>query len=182
MTTADTPVSGLAPRIAEIERRIRAVTDGLSAEALLWRPDPKKWSLAEVFEHLHRFHTLYNRNIGRALAEAGPAPAHTPLRPSPLARALDWLAGSRVRVRVPAPPFFKPREASPASPDRFLADWAAFRESVAAAEGRDLGVRVRLPVRVLTLRLGEVLPVVTGHAERHLAQAEAVRGAPGFPG
>lgn len=171
----------LEPHLASVRERTTALTEGLSAEALLWQPAPDKWGVAQVLEHLHRLHALYEPNIERALAAAGPDPGRGPLQPSLFARVFNWAIDERTNVRMPTAPFMEPRDASPQSPERFLQRWGRFGALMRQAQGKDLRAKVRLPVPVLKLRLGEVFPLLTGHAERHLAQAERVRQAPGFP-
>lgn len=170
----------IAARVDALESRARDVLESRSEAQLLWQPSPERWGLAQVFEHLLRTHTVYRPNLQAAL-NAAATTTTTTFVPGRMARGFEWFASERVRVRLPAPPFFEPRDASPASGDRFLAEWDVFRGIVREAQGRDLRARVRMPVPVLKLGLGEALSFLTGHAERHVAQAERVVAAEGFP-
>jgi hypothetical protein len=175
------PLSDLLPRLARVRERTLALTEGVPASGLLWQPAPDKWGIAQVFEHLYRLHTIYEANIRRTLDEAPPTQQTSPLEPGWFARVFGWAIDERMNLRMPTAPFMEPRDASPESPRRFLECWDTFGAQLREAECKDQRQRVRLAVPILSLRLGEVFPVLTGHAERHLSQAERVREASGFP-
>ncbi|HTQ81350.1 MAG TPA: DinB family protein [Thermoanaerobaculia bacterium] len=183
----------LDPHLDQLLGRARTVAaetarlaSGLSAPQLLWSPQPGSWGIAACFDHLRVIGDLYYGRTRQAIEET---------RARKLTRTGDWrptwfgrnfiaAAGPQVKVRLRAIRMFRPSPQPPAESWRaFLAQQETLYGLLTDADGLDLRtVRIGSPLtRLVTLRLGECLTMLVGHEERHLAQAERVRQAPGFP-
>jgi hypothetical protein len=55
--------------LAAVAVDARETFDGLSGEQLNWKPSPKRWSIAQCFDHLITTHTLYFPVFERLAAE-----------------------------------------------------------------------------------------------------------------
>ena len=75
--------------LRRLQDAIGSVTAGMSPEMLAWRPQPEKWSAAEVLEHLYLTYTGTIKGFENCLA-AG----------KPLARARTWNDRARTGLVV----------------------------------------------------------------------------------
>jgi hypothetical protein len=92
--------------------------------------------------------------------------------------------GPEVRTPMRVPRVFDPGVAARAGAlERFVASQRAIEEAIDRARGVDIAaIRIVSPAAwFVRYSLGDALTIVTGHVERHLAQARRVREAPGFP-
>lgn len=188
-----------SPVLADFDRQLdvvdaRATTlvDGLSDRQVHWQPGRKRWSILQCLEHIAVSAELYAASMDRAIARGRPA------RPTELTAARDLLPlygpFSRFlvtgvepppRVRVKTGRAFVPH--AQASVDNVLARYLAAHQGVRArlraAEEIDL-VRTYMShpsLRVVRFSLGAGFGILTGHARRHLWQADQVRSDPRFP-
>lgn len=164
----------------------RELCAGLTAAQLAWRPEPGRWSVAECLDHLHVTGEEVLAQV-EAAVERGWARGTTGSPPF----RYGWLGPWFVRANAPSgrrvstPRVFRPRAGRP--PVGALDDFLALQDELAAAleraDGLDLArVRARSPVTpLLRIGIGSWFEVVAVHQQRHLAQARAVRGHPGFP-
>ncbi len=180
---AETHLSEVGRRARENGAWVKALTEGLDDEALLWQPEPRRWGVAECLEHLVATGSAYHPRIREAIENGAPCEADPAYRPRLWARLFIHSAGPRGRLPLRAPRPFRPPEARPDVAERFMSQQDELLSFVDAARGVDLQrARVPSPVsRFLVLTLGEVFEVIVAHQERHLAQAQAVVERPGFP-
>jgi hypothetical protein len=159
----------------------------LRPDQLLWKPLPKKWSVAQCLEHLNRFGLHYlpemESRIGIALAKGS--------RPEPAFQS-GWLGNylvhsvqpmntgsARANWKYPAPRAYDPNRAgatTPAALPEFLRQQQAMLRVLESA-GRVNLEAVRIPVSVtnlVKLRLGDCLRFVIVHNQRHVQQAQKV--------
>jgi hypothetical protein len=177
-------------RLADLLRRGEAAREdaerlasGLLASELAWTPGPGRWGIAQCLDHLARTATSYRPGIERAL-DAAPRGSGDLIRPGFLPARILHAIGPRGALRLPAPGRFRPpAEPRPGALPRFVEAHEAFLGHLRAGASRDLdAVRLASPVSpLLRLTLGEILALLTGHAERHLAQAWRVRRDAAFP-
>jgi DinB superfamily len=164
-----------------------AIVAGLPEDRLAWSPAPGAWSIAQCLDHLVTGFAAYEAAFADAFARGerrGP--------PAPLARYRPtWVGGFMIRslgpevtMRFKVPKVFDPGAAARAgAPARFVASQRALESAIARARRVDIAaVRIASPAAwFIRYSLGDALTIVTGHVERHLAQARRVREAPGFP-
>ena len=147
----------------------------LSPAQLNYKPAPEKWSIAEVVEHLTLTEPFLMKYALAFVDQSAPAPADSKL-------TTDQLVD---RMRDRSKPATAPVEIRPTGKLSEPVD-VAFR----TARDRTLDF-VRTTREPLMKRWGkagpdtvavwQILWMIPGHTERHLAQIEEVRKSPGFP-
>lgn len=173
----------LAAGARENAREVEAVVRGLDEEALMWRPEPGRWGVADCLEHLVATAAAYHPRV-RAAIDAAPASGPAAVyKPRLFGRLFIRLSGPDAPVRLRARGPFVPPRTRPDAPERFAARQDELLGLIADASGADLqAARVTSPLsRLLALTLGECLEMLVAHQRRHLGQARRVRAEPGFP-
>lgn len=186
----DDVVAGLDAVTAEVERAFGA----LSTAQLAWQPSPEKWGVGHCLVHLARSAEVYRKVMEGPLGDAATARTARGVGPDgtdPLLRG-RWFGRFFTRtvgpggMKVKAPSVIRPRPdaVQAGARERFLDEQRRFRDFVSLARGVDLdAVEVRSPIASwVRLTAGDALRVVVAHEWRHVAQAERVLAAPGFPG
>lgn len=184
-TRAD--VRDLLAQVARLDDEAAALTQGLGAAQLAWRPAAHAWSIADNLEHLGAMGRWYFKQIDRALADAeskGLAP-RGPARLSWFERFVVGLAEPPVRglrIRAPAP-FQPPAGFDPAAAmANYRALHAELRPRLERAAGVDMGrARARTPLSRRPATLLGCLSLMLAHERRHLWQARRVRSHAVFP-
>lgn len=180
----DDVVAGLDAVSAAVERSFGA----LSAAQVAWQPSPEAWGVGHCLVHLARSAEVYRKGLERAQREAGAGadPLADPvLRGRWFGRLFTRTVGPG-GLRVKAPSVLRPRPevVEAGSREAFASEQRRLRDFVLAVRGADLdALMVRSPIASwVRLTVGDALRVVVAHEWRHLAQAERVLAAPGFPG
>ncbi len=173
----------------EADDELEELVGGITDEQAAWRAGPGRWSIVECIEHLNRTGGGYLMRMERAverarergLAGAQPYRRKTFLG-SMILRVLEPGAGRK----FPAPRVYRPRREPLA-----LAEVAAelrrqlrrLIELADLADGLDLGrMLFATPVAPWPrLTVAEAFEIHRLHIPRHLAQARAVKEAPGYP-
>lgn len=166
----------------------RRLTDGLSDDAINWRPGPDRWSVAECLLHLARTNGLYVPPLERVVREARErgSVGTGPFRPNWFGR---WFAAQmepppKRRFKVPRA-FRPPQERATVEAARraYLDTNDAIQAIVRSAEGLDLGrIRMTSPLtRFMRFNLEGAFRAIVAHDRRHLWQARQVRETAGFP-
>ncbi len=159
----------------------------LSAEQLLRKPAPDKWSVAQCLEHLNRYGLHYLPAMQSLISAAQGRES----RPEPTFRA-GWLGDFCVRTvqpmhtgnpranrKLPAPKAYDPDRTGTTTAEAlpvFLRQQQITLELLEAA-GRVNLEAVRVPISItplIRLRLGDCLRFVIGHNQRHVQQAQRV--------
>jgi len=182
MTTAtfrDPLLASLAPRLAAIEPRTRAVVLGLDSARLGMRPPGGGWSVAEVFEHLVRGNQAYLPSMEKVLAEARRRGARRTYRQSLVGGLLLRAIAEDNRARLPTTSKMTPVAVREGVVEAFLGTLARTADLAREADGADLGVRMWSPIAPVPINLGDAFAIIVTHAERHLGQAERTRRAIG---
>lgn len=171
------------------ESRMRDLAGGLSRAQLNFRPDPKAWSVGQCLDHLAVSMRVYLGPLERALEETA---VHGREGGEPYGRG-TWIGRFLVDAlrkpgkRYPAPRSFRPREVE-LDPEEVRASFEAeirrFQRALESSAGLPLGgIAMPWPAfRPLKIAVFQAFELQAIHLERHLAQAERVRGHPEFPG
>ena len=181
LTTYRDPLfSALAPRLARLEPRARALVSGLTPAQLGATPPGGGWSVGQVLEHLCLGNEAYLAPLAAAIAKAkareGAARAHrASLFGGLLARAV---AESNTR-RLPTSPKMSPLVARAGVLEAFVATLVRLETLAREADGADLCTGMWSPIAPIRLNVGDAFLVLVAHSERHLGQAERARRAAG---
>jgi hypothetical protein len=158
----------------------------LSIEQSRWRPDARRWSIAECLDHLNLMLDLYLPKIDDAIAWG--------LRldqPAKECVACDQAESDALRlieppvaVRVSAPPLTIPGPG--VDPGWMVDQFHQTRDRSSDAVRRAFGLDLRRiwivePIYPVIVSLGGTLALIAAHDRRHIWQAERVRQAPRFP-
>jgi hypothetical protein len=158
----------------------------LSVEQLLWRPEVRRWSIAECLDHLNLTFRLWLPKLTAATA-IGWRQGHTVdawLRYDQ--SELDALKRVEppVIARTAAPPALVPTAGVDPDQlvDHFFESRDRYAEAVRRAFGLDLPrILIAEPLAPLIHSLGGALAFLAAHDRRHMWQSERVRSAPHFP-
>ena len=177
----------VAADFAAIARDAQSGFGDLGEQQLNWRPDARRWSVAQCFDHLLRT----NREMFQAMDAA--ASGSKPLTIWQRLPVLPGLFGAML-VKSQAPEarrkFTAPRKGEPASSaiDRkIIGRFAAYQGEAAgrvrALEGRDAAriIMVSPFVSFLTYSVLDGCRLIATHQRRHFEQARRVRQETGFP-
>ncbi len=158
----------------------------LSIEQLRWRPDPRRWSIAECLDHLNATLALYLPKIDAAVGLGRREGRVSPGGFRYVRSELEALRSAEPPVthRIDAPPVTLP--AAAVDPDWLVEQFHQMRDryadSVRRAFGLDLPhILIVEPIFPLVRSLGASLAFMAAHDRRHMWQAERVRRTPGFP-
>ena len=160
---------------------------GYTRQQLLWRPDAgKAWCIAECVEHVALANAAYLENIepvvSRAAASSGSGPLHIG---GWLSALLLKSVSPQAKKKLRAPRKIRPLHVDPGEAFERLA--ATHAEILALLDMRPRPdynrVRFQNPfVPLVRFTVASAFLIMAAHGRRHLAQAERVREAPGFPG
>lgn len=166
-----------------INQQAEELCAGLSEQQLGWRPDPKRWSIAENFIHLRTTAEVFLPSVDTAIREAREKNwrSEGPFRLTRMGRFFKWYVEPPPVIRLPAPKPLRPLLAGPAANalPLFLESQTWVMERLEAANGLDLNrARVTSPLAsFVRMDLLTIFHVFTGHARRHIYQATNVRKA-----
>jgi hypothetical protein len=172
-----------------IERMDKLVA-GLSETQANFKPGPKKWSINECLDHINSANRLYAIKLENAFAKArakGRSGAEPYGNGTFLGRfILNVLREGPGGRRVPAPGVFKPGRSElklATLVEQFRERAGRLVELAEQADGLPLGrIKFTTPAapvgRVAACQVFEMMHL---HSHRHLAQAERVKTAEGYP-
>ena len=168
--------------------RMTALIAGLSAEQANFKPGPKKWSINECIEHLVITANLYHKEMAKALERGRENRGAEPYGKGTLVGRMilnNLRAGPNAR-KWPAPGMFHPDSSQldlAKVADEFRRVNARAAEMAEQADGLALGkIKLGTPVfRLAKVTLAQAFEMQAEHQKRHLAQAERVKQAPGWP-
>lgn len=153
----------------------------LPEQVLRHKPDPRRWSVIEVIEHLRVTGEQYYPALAAAIerAHAVGGNPNEPYRPSLFARFFIHMAGPNSKARLKAPALFKP---TPAFEDisalrRFVDQQAVLRDLLVQADGCNLN-RTRFPSPIsnaIKFTVGAGLTLMVRHQQRHWLQIQRLR-------
>jgi hypothetical protein len=153
---------------------------GLSEEQLRWRPEPGRWSIAELLVHLNLTNQSYVPVIEAAVREGRADGLIAPAQPFDLGFVGAQFARSMEpqRMKMRAPKMIRPLLQGPAleALPQFLRSQDLVARAMDASDGLDLAnLKFTSPFfKLLRLSVIAGFAVITAHERRHLWQAEQV--------
>ena len=157
----------------------------LSLAQLQWKPSPSAWSILECAEHLVLTARAYHPVLAEAIAKAERGSSDTTYSPTLLGRMFVKAVSPNPKFKVRTLESVTPAQTglSAAVLDNLLSVQTERRVLLGEAAEVDINhVKIRSPLnRFLRLSAGEAFTVLIRHEERHLQQADRVRGHEGFP-
>ena len=180
-------LQSLADAFEQCATQASELTQGLSPEQLLWRPSPGRWSIAECLSHLNETAELYQATLKASLAKAKTKAGHQRIRHGFLGRLFLKSVAPNPETSRPlkAPKKFLPPAELDATQvvERFIELQREWIGRLEEADGHNLNrIKASSPaIKLIRLPIGTWLYVHRDHQQRHLAQAQSVRKADGFP-
>lgn len=156
----------------------------LSPAQLAWTPQPDRWSLGQIFEHLALSGDPYLPKVGALLAAhpTGGDP-DLPFRNTWLGRLIIKAAGPGGNAPVPA--VFVPKRNDHDA--RVVAAFVSQQEAILDLIARSydapiLSLKVASPAaKFLRFTIADVYMLLAGHGRHHLNQVQALLAETGFP-
>jgi len=174
-------MNNLLDQLQDIRRRTEELVAGLTAQQLMQRPDPGKWSIAECLSHLNVIAAAYQPFIDEAIRKGREHKmfGKGPFTPGPLGRVLIWNAEPPPKFRMRAPRKILP-QSSITDPEQVVAEFMRVQDEwerqVRESDGLNLRkIKCGSPFPPLRLRLAAPVPWMLAHQRRHLLQAEKVK-------
>jgi hypothetical protein len=167
------------------DERAIALAGAMTPAQLNWKPRPDIWSVGQCLEHLCVASEVYLPAISAAL-DNSPTGIAQEITPGWFGRWFirNYIEPSAETKRAKAPRKIAPgAQIDAAILDRFLENNEKLREVIDRARACDVNrIRFRNPfVPLLRFTVGTGFEILSKHEQRHLLQAERVRGTSGFP-
>jgi hypothetical protein len=165
--------------IADSRRRAQALIDSVSADQLMRRPDPGKWSIAECLAHLNLTAATVQKIMALGIEQAKQEKkfGEGPFSIGPNGRLLVWIAEPPPKFRIRAPKNVQPPGAID-DPEQLLPAFMKAQDEwerlMREQEGLDLA-KIKVGQGIFRMRLAAALPWMMAHQRRHLLQAESVK-------
>ncbi len=159
----------------------------LDAGQLNWRPDEKRWSVAQCFEHLLTSNQLMVRAADAALDASAPRSVwrRLPVLPGLIGRAMIRSQSPQTTRKFIAPPSSRPATSAIAGDivARFIADMrSAGKRTEMLDEAAAARTIMTSPfLAVITYSVLDGWRLLVAHAWRNVEQARRVSQSPGFP-
>lgn len=165
--------------ISESRRRAQALISDLTADQLMRRPDPGKWSIAECLTHLNMTAATVQKFMAGGIEQAKQEKrfGEGPFSIGPKGRLMVWIAEPPPKFRIRAPKNVRPPAAinDPLQVlPQFLHTQDEWERLMHEQEGLDLA-KIKVGQGAFRVRLAAALPWMMAHQRRHLLQAENVK-------
>lgn len=182
-------LTGLHEKLKTQIDRAETLFGDLNSEQLNWKPSPKQWSVGEGLEHLHITIGFYCTNLGNALEEArkrgDSSSGSTKVKHTLPGRMLLMGVNPTGKMKVKTFKAFEFQGSEVATDilERFTASHNTFLDLMTQCNGLDLNrIKISSPISgLIRLNANDAFEINTGHAERHINQAERVTQTAGFP-
>lgn len=179
-----------AERFRTAITRAEALCARLTPDQANFKPDPKRWSVAECLEHLSTSMTAYLPHLQRAVERARAA-GRTGSEPWGKGTffgrfILNNMVKGPTHMKVKAPPPFRPEVRSTWDLaevlQRFKQRTGTMLELLEQADGLDLGrIKQSTPMPMVKVTLAQSFEIHSRHNHRHLDQAQRVVEHADFP-
>lgn len=154
--------------------QVQGLSKELTDPKLNWRPDEKRWSSGQIFEHMILAAAPYADLMKHAIASARRSSADAEVFHTWFGRVIIRGAGPSGNVPVPKPliPGSGPYKSEII--DRWIALHQELIQLAHEARGIDLSaIPMRSPfIKLFKMNLADFFEVLAGHAERHVGQIE----------
>ncbi|MEL7531409.1 MAG: DinB family protein [Bacteroidota bacterium] len=177
----------LIARIEQVSAKAKAQFEGLSSEDLNWKADANSWSVAQCLDHLITTNELYFPILTAAQNAQPPQNIFSRLKlfSGLFGRLLRKQLGAEVINKSKSPKSFQPATSGlPADIlSQFLSHQTKLIAHLKALPDRDFSKMIMISpaAAFVTYSIEDALYILTGHEERHLAQAKRVMQMPSFP-
>jgi hypothetical protein len=167
-------LESIVERIEDQVEQIQAISKELGEHQINWKPNAKRWTMAQIFEHMLMATNMYVPEIKAALISTHRSPADPEASPSWFGRIIAKGAGPSGNAPVP-------KQLVPGSGlyRRDIVDrWIARHQEIIAlarqARGIDLTV---VPMRnpffpIFKMNRVDFFEILAAHTERHVGQIE----------
>lgn len=182
MQTRSEFLDSLDQKLSDIQTGIEKKFYYLESEDLLFKPDPSKWNIIEVFEHLNLTNYHYLKQINKALEKASDSDNEK--------FKLGWMGKQMVKSMEPrnGKTPFKMKTFKKTNPlvlqaqgrkltdhivfQDFMEGVKQFRELVEKSRSKDIQ-KLKIPslISIMKLKVGDALAFIIAHMERHILQA-----------
>jgi hypothetical protein len=164
----------VSSHINDSRRRIKELASGLTAEQLLLRPQPDKWSIAECIAHLNVTAATVQSLIAKAIERGKQEKKFSsgPFDIGAKGRLLVWIAEPPPKFRIPAPKSVRP-PARIDDPEKLLPAFLKAQDEwerlMREQQGLHLGkIKIGALTSPFRARLAAALPWMMAHQRRHL--------------
>jgi hypothetical protein len=174
-------IEGYLDQLLSIRQQVPGLVANLSEEQFGRPPGPKRWSMAQCFDHLNVTAGAFVPAIDTAIEDArareltGPGP----FAYSMFERLFLRFTEPRPALRFPAPGVLKPAPGKPMAAilSEFMEWQQRLDERIRLADGLDLErARARSPaLPLIAWSLGSLFAITLSHERRHLWQAREIR-------
>lgn len=179
--------------LAQVRKDLRGVKaavqehfQGLREDQFNWKPEPKKWSIAECMDHLLIVYSRYKPNVEKKMQGAPQTDAFPAYKSTWAGRLfMRFVHPEKIR-KTSAPGFLKPVPGSNYPLSR-MQDYLAYLDEVDAfldqADGMAINkIRIASSLGpILKFSLGDYFLIESMHNRRHLKQMMGVKEQPAFP-
>lgn len=177
----------LIDQISEISQKAGEKFSGLSEKQLNWKPEPKKWSIAQCLDHLIVSNKTYYPSFEKLISHSYRLSFFQKINPfkKMLGPIMIKYMSNDGKKSFKSPKMFEPTSSNITS--RIVSDFNDHQEEMKRYYQR-LGqldtknLIVASPVSALiTYTLADAMELLAVHERRHLKQAENVLNHPNFP-
>jgi len=170
-------------QLLSIRQQVPGLVAGLSDAQFGWSPGPKRWSMAQCFDHLNVTARGTVAAVDRAIQNArshglsGPGPFAHSLFERLFIRSMEPPPGFRFRAPKPLAPAAAPSQPMADIVREFMGWQDQLSDRIRRSDGIDLQrTRVQSPASPLVAwSLGGMFALTLAHERRHLWQAGKVR-------
>lgn len=184
-TQIDTLISDLTAMTSESLAIVNKNFIGLSETQINWKPEKKRWGIAECLDHIAISFRSYGSEIEKVLANPQPATGNLIFRTTLTGGIFIKTMHPDSPVKVPNPSRSNPTQGNISRRvfEDFLAAHKALTDLIEKSKELDLNQnKITSPFSsLMKFTFGEVLIILTYHEKRHVLQAKRVMEMPGFP-
>lgn len=180
-------IETLKAELDKVTTEAKSLFGNLSSEQLNWKPSAEKWSIAQCLDHLIVSNTTYYPQFNEVISGKHKNSFYQNIKF--ISKFFgDYLireTGPVVAKPMKNPPAFTPSQSEIAV--SILADFEKHQQEFSACIQQldkvdlDKTIISSPALKIITYSLTDVLTILAGHEQRHLAQAKNVLSHAGFP-
>lgn len=177
----------LGARIDATNQKVKNTFGSLSSEQFNWKPNPDKWSIGQLIEHLNLTTEPYFPNIDAALTTGYKAGflARLPFPSRYLGKMISKMTTVETTKPMKTVKLFTPSSSTidHAVIDRFISNGEKLKTHIGKATSLDTK-KILVPspaAAIISFSLHELLELHVNHFDRHINQAINLMNMPEFP-